>query len=102
VGWEEAASVLLDAVDETGARAVRDGPAEHAVHALRARRLAISPSQRLRLAAWDLLEASRFPEGPDPREARDALSRLGRVDEGATTWTDLKKAFFALRARTLQ
>lgn len=102
VGWEEAASVLLDAVDQTGARRVHDGAAEVGVHALRARRLRLSPSQRVRLAAWELLEASRFPEGPDPEAARDVLARLGRVDEGTREWPALKKTFFAMRAKTLQ
>ena len=102
VGWEEASAVLLDAVEETGAREVSDGTAEHAVHLLRARRLRRDPSQRLRLVAWELLEKSRFPEGPDPATARRALSRAGRLDEGAVEWATLKKAFFALRAKTLQ
>ena len=102
VGWEEAASVLLEAVEQTGARDARDGATEHAVHLLRARRFRASPSQKLRLAAWELLEKSRFPEGPDPAVARPLLARLGKVDEGAIDWSALKKAFFELRAKTLQ
>ena len=102
VGWEEAATVLLDAVDETGARETSDGFGEHAIHFLRARRVRLSPSQRLRLAAWDLLESSRFPDGPDPEAAREVLGRLGRVEPDARDWASLKKTFFALRAQTLQ
>jgi hypothetical protein len=55
VGWDEAAGALLRAVDATGARGVRDGWTERAVHLLRARRVRLHPSRAVRLAAWDIL-----------------------------------------------
>ena len=101
VTWEEAAAVLLDAVEETKARACADGLAEVLVHLLLTRRLAPNPSQRVRLAAWDLLAASRWPDGPDAETARRILRRLAPHDAGVT-WSSLKEAFFDLRAKTLQ
>lgn len=55
VAWDEARAALLSAVDATNARAVRDGWAERAVHALRARRAAWQPSREVRHGAWALL-----------------------------------------------
>lgn len=81
--WEAARDVLLRAVDSTGARACRDGTVERAYHLLRARRVAASPSQDIRLRAWDLLRETRFPQGPPD-------------------WAREKSALFAARARTLQ
>lgn len=85
--WEKARDVLLRAVDESGARSVRDGLVEHALYAARAHRLAYSPSQAVRREAWDLLAISTYPQGPAGV---------------AATWSALKHDFFAARARTLQ
>lgn len=100
--WERARDALLRAVDETNARAARDGIVEHASHALRAHRLAYSPSQRVRRVAWDLLAISTYPQGPaDLPLATRAVRRLDGVTPG-TRWGDLKRGFFRARARTLQ
>ena len=87
--WERARDVLLSAVDKTHARDTHDGLAEHALHLLRARRIAISPSQSVRRTAWDLLSVSTWPAGP---------AMLSRGE----TWAVAKRGFFAARARTLQ
>lgn len=82
--WDQAAAALLRAVDTTGARACRDSLVERAYHLLRARRVARSPSQDVRRAAWDTLALARWPEG-------------------APSWSaTTKRAFFEARARTLQ
>lgn len=99
--WERARDVLLRAVDDTAAASARDGLVEHVFHLLRSRRWRSSPSRALRVATWDVLRATTFPEGPgDPEAARAALARVGRVE--AAPWPDLKKRFFELRATTLQ
>lgn len=98
--WDEAADVLLQAVRLTGARGVRDGLVERCVHFLRARAWARHPSQDVRLAAWDLLALSRWPDGPtDLDDARRILARIG-VD--GPEWRALRDGFFARRASTLQ
>ncbi|HET6403043.1 MAG TPA: hypothetical protein VFH78_00220 [Candidatus Thermoplasmatota archaeon] len=100
--WERARDALLHAVEATGARDVRDGLVEHALHAVRARRIAYSPSQAVRRVAWDLLSLSTYPQGPaDIPLATRAVRPLERRQMG-TTWSALKRGFFAARARTLQ
>lgn len=100
--WNDAAAALLRAVERTETRATRDGWAERAVHALRARRLAAHPSRDVRLAAWDLVAMSRFPDGPSDADA--AARAVARIDRRArpSPWPALKARFFAARARTLQ
>lgn len=95
--WDDAAACLLRAVDATGARDVRDGPAEHAFYLARSRRVAFEPSRRVREAAWDLLARSRWPHAP--ANAAPVLRRLGIA---APTWSGVRSRFFALRAQTLQ
>lgn len=100
--WEKARDTLLRAVDETDARAASDGVVEHALHAVRAHRLARSPSQQVRRAAWVLLALSTYPQGPaDISLATRAVRRLA-VAAPAPRWADLKRGFFHARARTLQ
>jgi len=100
--WERARDTLLRAVDETGARETQDGIIEHALHAARARRIAYSPSQRVRAAAWDLLAMSTFPGGPaDMPRATRAVRHLGAPAVGLS-WSALKATFLHARARTLQ
>lgn len=99
VRWEEAAAVLLDAVEETEARAVDDGLVEHLFHAMRARGFRFQPSRAVRHAAWRLVASARFPEGPDVTLARSELRALGRPE--GDHWPALKSAFFALRSQTL-
>lgn len=100
--WEQARDVLLRAVDETEARMAQDGLLEHALHALRARRVRPSPSQAVRRAAWDLLALSRFPEGPtDLPSASRTLRALG-LAAPPSDWSALKRSFLHARGRTLQ
>lgn len=80
--WRECRDALLRAVDATGARAVRDGPVEHAVALLQGR-VHLHPSRRVRHEAWTLLTKCDWPRGP-------------------AEWETLKPSFFAARARTLQ
>lgn len=99
--WPRARDVLLRAVDDTGARHVRDGAVEHAYHLVAGRRWRTSPSQAVRGAAWDLLRVTEHPDGPaQPERARVLLARLGRAD--AQDWPTMKRRFFELRAQTLQ
>jgi hypothetical protein len=99
--WEKARDTLLRAVDETDARSARDGIVEHALHAVKARRLVYSPSQQVRRAAWDILAISTFPDGPaDLPLATRTLRRLGPAP--GLGWSALKRGFFTARARTLQ
>lgn len=97
--WSEARDALLHVVDETRAETALDGPAEHVVHALRAKRLAVAPSRRVRLAAWTLLRSSRFPDGP-----HDLARARAHVPGGSACndWPALKSRFFGWRATTLQ
>lgn len=81
--WRECRDALLRAVEQTDARSVRDGLAEHAVAALR-RAPQIQPSRRIRLLAWDLVSRADWPDPPTPE------------------WHVEKPRFFAARARTLQ
>lgn len=100
--WEHARDVLLRAVEETQARAARDGIVEHALHALRARRLRPSPSQAVRRAAWDLLSLSTFPQGPADLPGASAIVRRLAAEHADQDWASLKRTFFQARARTLQ
>lgn len=97
VAWSEARDALLDAVARTRAEGHADGWTERAFHLLRARRLRASPSREIRRAAWDLLRATRYPEGPAPDAAEGILARIGPAPG-----RHLKEKFFAARARTLQ
>lgn len=100
--WEKARDTLLRAVDETRARDARDGIVEHALHAVKARRLTYSPSQQVRRAAWDLLAISTYPQGPaDIPLATRTIRRLGPATPGLG-WSALKRGFFSARSRTLQ
>lgn len=100
--WDRCAGALLRAVEATGARGMRDGLVEHTLYFARARRLRFGPSRAVRLAAWDLLAQSTFPEGPrDLDRAAAVLRRLG-APGGLREWGALRARFFALRAMTLQ
>lgn len=84
--WEHARDALLHAVHRTNVHHARDGSIERATYLLRARRLHPNPSQTIRQRAWRLLARCSWPQGP--------------ADE--TTWTTIKREFFAARATTLQ
>jgi hypothetical protein len=65
------------------------------------RRVRMSPSQAVRRAAWDLLAISVFPDGPAHLpSATSIVRRLGVAECG--DWGQVKRSFFAARARTLQ
>jgi hypothetical protein len=99
--WTRARDVLLRAVDDTRAQEARDGITEHAFHLVQGRRWRASPSRALRVATWDMLRVTSFPDGPaDAEAARAALARFGRVESSA--WPRLKESLFRMRATTLQ
>lgn len=97
--WNVAKVALLRAVEDTGARDVRDGFVEHAFHLVAGRRFRASPSAHVRRVAWALLEDCTFPEGPQDTARADALLRDSGTD---SSWPSLKRRFFKLRAATLQ
>lgn len=85
--WQHARDTLLHAVQHTNAHHTHDTPTEHATHLLRARRLRANPSQTIRQRAWQILQRSTWPHGPEGDEAN---------------WTTIKREFFDARAKTLQ